>query len=855
MKHRLFSLLPLLAMLVAGTFAAAAQTEEGGTNDREAVGSGVKIDYNNPREYVIGDIKVSGNEYQDADRIISYSGLESGMRVTIPSEELSSKLRSMVDRLFFQDIGFYVDSLYAGGDTVSLRINVVERYRVSNWYYHGVKKGEQDDLKEKLNLRRGGALSEYVKTSSVKVIKDYYKEKGFLNVDVDVKTAPDSLVANAVKVTFDVNRGPKVKVQTISYDGVSELAKYKLDKSMKKTKDKSWYNFFHTKKFNEEEYPNDKETLIEAFNELGFRDAKIARDSIYPVEEGRLGIDFKIDQGRKYYFRNISWTGNSVFAAEQLGEILRISKGDVYDLVALNRRLQGGGKEGELSVASLYRDNGYLFFSVTPVETTIVADSVDVEIRLVEGKQATFNNVLISGNNITNERVIRRAVYTRPGYLYSQSDFERSIRELGTMTNFDAEKIVQQGTGWNLMPNQYNNTVDISYNVEEKPNSQLELSGGWGARTFVGTLGINFSNFSTRNFFRKECWRPVPLGDNQNLAIRFQTNGTYYQALSAQFTEPWLTGKKPTSLNISAYFTRQTNSYISNYYAIYNDDRFIEIGGVSVGIGKRLKWPDNYFTLYNSLGAQFYNLQNWYSYYVFTDGRYNNLNYTVSLARTSIDQQIYPRKGSDINLSLQITPPYSLLRKNAKSIDYSTMDDKEHYKWLEYHKWTFTSKNYTKIVGNLVLMTSANFGYLGSYNRKWGYSPFEGFLVGGDGMSGYNTYGNDIICLRGYEDYSLTPYINGAYAGNVYDKFTVELRHPIILQPQSTIFALAFLEGGNCWADIKDFNPFQIKRSAGVGLRIFLSVIGMLGIDWGYGFDAADKSDRSQFHFTIGQQF
>ena len=579
----------------------------------------------------------------------------------------------------------------------------------------------------------------------------------------------------------------------------------------------------------------------------------IVKDSIYTIEEGRLGINFKIDQGRKYYFRNITWTGNSVYPAELLNEVIKIQKGDVYDIVTLNQRLQGG-KEGEQSVASLYRDYGYLFFNVTPVETNIVGDSVDVEIRMVEGKQATFNNVIISGNNITNERVIRRAVHTRPGYLYSQSDFEYSIRELGTMSNFDAEKLMEQGTGWNLIPDPINNTVDISYNVEEKSNSQLELSGGWGARTFVGTIGINFSNFSTRNFFRKEAWRPVPLGDNQTLAFRYQTNGTYYQALSASFVEPWLFGKKPTSLSVSAYYTRQTNSYISQYYQILSDDRSMDVGGFSIGLGNRLKWPDQYFTLYNSLGWQFYNLKDWYPYYyVFTDGHFNNINYTLSLSRQSIDQQIYPRKGSDLNFSLQLTPPYSLLR--SKDLDYNAMSDQDHYRWLEYNKWTFSGRSYVTIWKDLVLMTAAHFGYLGYYNRKWGYSPFEGFLVGGDGMSGYNTYGNDVIALRGYEDYSLTPRINGAYAGNVYDKFTVELRYPIILKPQSTIFALAFLEGGNCWSDIQSFNPFQIKRSAGVGLRVFLSVVGMLGVDWGYGFDAGPGEDKSQFHFTIGQQF
>ncbi|MBO4417587.1 MAG: BamA/TamA family outer membrane protein [Bacteroidales bacterium] len=835
----------LLALLLS-PFLMLAQQEDGG--------SGITVDYGKPQTYVIGGVRVTGNQYLDSGRIMAMVGLQPGKSVTIPGEEISTKLNAILNQKKFSDVGIYIDSINETRDTVWLRVDVKERPRVSVWMYHGVKKSEQDDLKEKLNLKRGGELSEYVISSSTGVIKNYYKEKGYNNVKVDVTTVEDSLINNAVRVTFNVDKGKKVRVGSITYEGVEGIEKYRLDKSMKKTKDRSWYNLFNSKKFNEQEYPNDKVSLIDAFNERGFRDAKILKDSIYTMENGRLGINFKIDQGRKYYFRNITWTGNSVYTADALNGVIKINKGDVYDIVTLNQRLQGGGKEGETSVASLYRDNGYLFFNVTPVETTIVGDSVDVEIRMVEGKQATFNNVIISGNNITNERVIRRAVYTRPGYLYSQSDFERSIRELGTMSNFDAEKIVEQGTGWNLIPDPMNNTVDISYNVEEKSNSQLELSGGWGARTFVGTIGINFSNFSTRNFFRKDAWKPVPLGDNQTLAFRYQTNGRYYRALSASFVEPWLFGKKPTSLSVSAYFTRQTNSYMSYYYQILNDDKFMEVGGVSISLGKRLKWPDNYFTLYNSLGWQFYNLKDWYRYYyVFTDGRFNNINYTISLSRQSIDQQIYPRVGQDLNFSLQLTPPYSLLRD--KNIDYKSMSDQDHYRWLEYNKWTFSGRNYVTIWKDLVLMTAAHFGYLGYYNRKWGYSPFEGFLVGGDGMSGYNTYGNDVISLRGYEDYSLTPTVNGAYAGHVYDKFTVELRYPVILKPQSTIFALAFLEGGNCWSDINDFNPFQIKRSAGVGVRVFLSVVGMLGVDWGYGFDAGPNEDKSQFHFTIGQQF
>ena len=535
--------------------------------------------------------------------------------------------------------------------------------------------------------------------------------------------------------------------------------------------------------------------------------------------------------------------------------MLRIKKGDVYDVVTMEKRLYSGEKEGDISIRKMYSDNGFLFFNVVPVELNIDGDSVDVEMRMVEGKPATFNNILINGNTITNEKVVRRAVFTRPGYLYRQTDFERSVREISSMGHFDPEYAVDPAKGYNLIPNSMNNTVDIAYNVQEKPNSQLELSGGWGNRMFVGTVGVSFNNFSTANFFKKEAWRPVPLGDAQNLSIRFQTNGSYYTAFTASFVEPWLTGKKPTSLNISAYFTRQTNSYSTYYYQVLNDDQYMEIYGAAIGLGTRLKWPDNYFVLYNSLNWQSYNLQDWNYYFIYSTGRSHNISWSATLSRNSTDQSIFPRMGSDFSFGVQVTPPWSMMKKNWRDIDYSSQSVQDHYRWIEYHKWTFKGSLYSRLVGDLVLMTRAQFGYLGYFNKRWGYSPFEGFIVGGDGMSGYNTYGNEVIGLRGYENYSLTPYIGNAYAGNVYDKFTVELRYPLIMQPQSTIFALAFLEGGYSWSDIKNFNPFQIKRSAGIGLRVFLPVVGLLGIDWGYGFDNAPGKDKSHFHFLIGQQF
>ena len=519
---------------------------------------------------------------------------------------------------------------------------------------------------------------------------------------------------------------------------------------------------------------------------------------------------------------------------------------------------------------------------MTPVEINIQNDSVDVEMRISEGKPATLNNIVINGNDLTNEKVVRRQIMTRPGYLFSQSDFERSIREIASLGQFDAEAIMGQG-GYSVIPNQLNNTVDLVYNVTEKPSSTLELSGGWGGNTFVATAGVSFNNFSTHRMFEKKAWRPVPLGDAQTLSFRFQTNGRYYTTLSASFMEPWLFGKKPTSLSLSGYYSRMTDSYL--YIGILSTDRMFEVFGFNAGLGNRLKWPDNYFVLYNSLSWQTYKLTNWYnSYFAFNDGISHNLSYTLSLSRNSTDQQIYPRVGSDFSASVQVTPPYSLFRKYTykngekvkvgswKDVDYNaTYLDKtgtvqnewssaNRYKWIEYHKWKFNGAIYTKLVGDLVLMSRAQFGFLGYYNRNWGYSPFEGFQVGGDGMSGYMTYGAEIISLRGYEDYSLTPMrvtpysSTGTYAGNIYDKFTVELRYPVILQPQSTIYVLGFLEGGNCWADIREFNPFQIKRSAGVGVRVFLPMIGLLGVDWGYGFDDT-KNGGSQFHFVIGQQF
>ena len=841
-----------------------------------AMAQEVEIDYNNPKKYIVGGVKVEGNHYFSPEQIIQLSGLQPGIEVTAPGEEISSIVNRLWLQKYFEDVAVVIDSLAPAKDTAFFKIAIIERPRVSRWTFSGVRSGEEKELLERLNLRRGGEFSDYVSKTASDIIKRYYKEKGFLNCEVDVTTQRDTVIKRAIRVNFGINKGEKVKIQTITFNGAEHVKESKLVRSMKKTRDKRLMNFFSSKKFNESEYENDKRSLISAFNEAGYRDARIVKDTMYYVEPGRVQIDFDIEEGQQYYFRDITWTGNSVYNSEALNNILKINKGDVYDVVTMDKRLFGGGKQTDADVSKLYRDNGYLFFNLQAVELNIEGDSVDVEMRVVEGKPATLNNIVINGNDLTNERVIRRQIFTRPGYLFSQSDFERSIREIASMGQFDPEAIADPAKGWSMMPNSLDNTVDLVYNVTEKPSSQLELSGGWGGNTFVATVGVSFNNFSTRRLFDKSAWRPVPLGDAQNLSLRFQTNGTYYTSLSASFSEPWLFGKKPTSLNMSLYYTRQTNSYI--YYNILNNDEFMEVYGFAAGIGKRLKWPDNWFVLYNQLSWQTYRLQNWAYQFLFDTGISHNLSYTLSLSRTSTDQQIYPRQGSDFSFSLQLTPPYSLMRKNDKGIldadgnptkvtdwrkiNYDLQSSEDRYKWIEYHKWSFKGSVFTKLAGDLVLMARAQFGYLGYYNRRWGYSPFEGFRVGGDGMSGYDTYGSEIISLRGYENYSLTPQATSSYsqtgnyyAGNVYDKFTVELRYPVILQPQSTIYALLFLEGGNCWSDIRDFNPFQIRRSAGVGVRVFLPMIGLLGVDWGYGFDNHDGSGGSQFHFVIGQQF
>jgi outer membrane protein insertion porin family len=708
MKHLFFCLI----FIISG-FPIFAQITEKTTVADSTAGkqSSVVIDYSDPRQCVISGLTVTGVNYLNADQILSLTGLALGDTITIPGEELQSIVKRLFMQRFFADVGVYVDSLV--NDKAYININILERPRVSQWKYEGVKKGEQTDIEEKVRLRRGSELSDYVIKSSSDLIKEYYVEKGFLNAEVTATHKEDTTIKNAVQVTFHVDRKDKVRIKEINFFGGDQLSLLKKRFAMKKTKDKRLYNFFFSKKFDEKEYKNDKQLLLQKYHELGYRDARIVRDSIYQIDEKSLGIDIVIDEGTQYYFRNITWTGNTQYSSEMLNSVLRIEKGDIYDVVTMEERLFGGGKTQQGNVSQVYKDQGYLFFRVVPVEVNIVQDSVDVEMRIFEGKPATYNRIIINGNNVSNEKIIRRQVFTRPGYLFSQTELERSIREIASMGHFDQEAIMQMGSGFNVVPNQVNNTVDIIYNVTEKPDSQFEIAGGWGGNTFVGTVGISFNNFSIKRLFDKEAWRPVPLGDGQTLSLRFQTNGTYYMALSATFVEPWLTGKKPTSFNSSIYYTRQT---ASTYYYLTND-QFMEVYGLGLGLGTRLKWPDNYFVFYNQLDIKRYNLQDWGYYFMFTDGQSNIIDYTITLQRNSTDQIIYPRQGSDFKFGLQVTPPYSLFRD--KNTDYSAMTEAERYRWIEYHKWTFDASLYTRLIGDLVLMTRANFGYLGYYSRNW----------------------------------------------------------------------------------------------------------------------------------------
>ncbi|HNR43054.1 MAG TPA: outer membrane protein assembly factor BamA [Bacteroidales bacterium] len=807
-------------------------------------------DYSTVEEYIIGGVSVSGVRFLDANALIGLSGLRIGQEVSVPGDELTSAVRKLWDQGLFSDVRITI--LRQVADTVYLDISLQERPRISSIRYNGLKNSEAQDITGKINLPVGSQLTSYLINKSEKIIKDHFIEKGFLNVSVEFIQKDDHSQPNHIMLTIDVDKKEKVKIAEISFEGNDKFPDKLLRRKMKNTKKKN-LNFFKASKYIDEKYLEDKESLYKFYNDHGYKDFRILKDSLYPVSDVRVALMIRVNEGRQYFLRNVDWVGNSVYKKEDLARRFNIEKGSVYNQSHIEDRLNGlsGAQD---AVSNLYQDYGYLFSRLTPVEAKIENDSVDLEIRIFEGDQAYLNNIIISGNTRTNEHVARRELYTLPGDLFSKDKIIRSIRQLGVLGHFDAEKISPTP-----LPDPANGTVDLLYKLEEKANDQFEISGGWGARMLIGTVGVRFNNFAMRNFFKLKEWRPYPSGDGQSLNIRAQSNGRYYQSYNLSFMEPWLGGKKPNSFSASVYRSIMTNGLKKS------NERYgsMIIDGASIGLGKRLAWPDDYFSLYGELSYQRYKLHEYTFYrFLFADGTSNLFSFTTRLTRFSTSPNlIYPRSGSTFTLSLQLTPPYSLI----SGTNMVGVSDRVKYNWIEFHKWLFKADYFYPISADdkLVLNAKFAFGYLGHYNNAIGPSPFENFYLGGSGMSGYSLYGREIIALRGYTDGSLTPTDrkSGSPAGNVYSKLTFELRYPVSLNQQATIYVLTFLEAGRAWYKINEYNPFKMNRSAGIGLRANLPMFGLLGIDWGYGFDKVPdpvtypNANKGQFHFVLGQQF
>ena len=763
------------------------------------------------------------------------------------NEKISKAVSNLWKQGLFSDVKVVATKIQ--GKVIFLEIRLQERPRLSKFSFKGVSKSEADKIREKVRLERDKVVTENVLILTKNVVRDFYIEKGYMNVEVQVKEIADSAYLNHEILNIIVDKKQKVKIHNIDFEGNTEFKARKLKHAMKETKEKRWYKIFTSSKFIDENYQQDKAKIVAKYNDHGYRDARIVSDSVYKHSENLVNIKIKIDPGHKYYFRNMTWVGNTKHSSQELNSILSIKKGDVYDQSVLDNRLfmNQNGRD----VTSLYMDDGYLFFQISPVEINVENDSIDLEMRIYEGKQAVINKVTVTGNTKTNDRVIMREIRTKPGQLFSRQDIIRTQRELAQLGYFDQEKL-----GVNPKPNPADGTVDIEYVVEEKPSDQLELSGGYGNGQLVGTLGLSFNNFAARNMFRKNAWRPLPSGDGQRLSLRFQTNGKPYQSYNASFTEPYLGGKKPNSLSVSAFHSDFVPGGLSKGDLGYSAAK---ITGFTIGLGKRLKKPDDFFTLYTELSYQYFDLYNYGASFVFPTGNANILSIGETIGRNSIDAPIFPRRGSQISLSVQATPPYSVF----SGTNYKTASDREKYKYIEFHKWKFQSSWFTELARNLVLNAKIQYGFLGLYKRDIGIAPLERFYLGGDGLTGgYQFDGRELIGLRGYANNSLTP-TNAAgsqVGGTIFDKYTLELRFPVSLNPSATIYLLTFAEGGNSWLKFNGFNPFGVKRSAGVGIRIFLPMFGLLGLDWGYGFDKlyndpSGNSSGSQIHFSIGQQF
>lgn len=854
-----------------------------GINAQITFDEGIDVDYRTPKEYEIGGVTISGVKFLDKNVLLMLSGLTVGETITIPGDEVTSAIRKLWKQGLFENIK--ITATKVQGNLIFLDINLTERPRLSKYKFSGINRSDADNLREKINLSRGDVVTENLLIRTKYKIQKYFTGKGFLNAKIRIMQQPDTAALNKVTLTIYIKKNPRVRIRAIEFKGNDEVHEGVLKRSMKETKEKSKlrpfykidhflyntlkdvitdnnnfeinevlrdytqdrfrFSIFKASKFIPNNYKDDKIKIIDKYNELGYRDATILNDTVTSNKDNTIDLNIKIKEGPKYYFRDITWAGNTKFTSEDLDKFLRIEKGEVYNQKKLETNLYGS-MEG-MDVSSLYMDDGYLFFNATPVEKHVENDSIDIEIRIYEGKQATIENVIVKGNTRTNDHVIFREIRTRPGELFSKSKIIRTQRELAQLRYFNAETM-----GVNPIPDPQKGTVDIEYQVEETSTDQIELSGGWGYGRFIGTLGLTFNNFSAKNIFNWDSYRPLPSGDGQSLSLRAQTTGKLYQNYSISFTEPWLGGKKPNALTVSVY-----RSVINNlYYSSGDTDSKMMINGASVGIGRRLQWPDDYFTLYNGLSYKSYNFKNYY-FLGLKNGFSHNISMNFILGRSSIDAPIFPTSGSSLSLSLEATPPYSWFDGRD---NYDTLALSEKYKWVEYHKWKIKYSWFTTLAGKLVLNSKAQFGILGNYNSNLGDTPFERYHLGGDGMSSYGTFdGREIIALRGYDNYSLTPEDadGNRVGGTVFNKYTLEFRYPLSLNPSATIYGLTFIEGGNAWEKFRDFNAYDIKRSAGVGLRLFLPMLGgLLGFDWGYGFDEVPQSpgaNKGQFHFSINQ--
>ena len=814
------------------------------------------IDPANPKEYTIAEVTVSGTQFLDPNSMISISGLKPGDKIRIPGPAVTSSIKKMMDFGTLDDVEIMATKVE--GEKVWLNIHIKERPRLYKVSFSGIRKGERETLNDKVKLIKGRVITPTIIKNTQLVIKKYYQDKGFYNTKVKVLQIPDSTRGQAT-LNFAITKGKKVKIQKINIEGNTAISDKTLKRKMKGTKQRRIGRLFNPSKYIPKKYDEDKEKLVAYYRKNGYRDAVIEFDTIKNGDE-TISIDMKIDEGQKYYYRNITWSGNYLYTSAYLSERLGVKKGDVYNPEELDKKINGiPGSD----VSSIYMDDGYLYFHIEPVERAVEGDSIDMELRMFEGKQATINRILLNGNTKTSDRVVLRELFTLPGQKFSKTEIINTQRQLSQMGYFDPEKIQI-----NPIPNQADGTVDIEYTVEEKPSDQIELSGGWGGYIgFVGTLGLVFNNFSIKNIPNRETWRPLPSGDGQKLSLRFQANGKQYQTYSLSFSEPWLGGKKPINFGVSFQRTVYRMTDLSSYYGygVGSGSRQINYrggyynNGITLSLGRRLKEPDRNLVMTHSLSYQRYRLDSLDIFRIgYSTGNSNNISFNTTISRNTLSDFQFPRSGSNISLSATFTPPYSVFRKKAFS------DKTDTYRWVEYHKWMFDASYYATIVGKLVLSTRAHMGFLGAYGNKVGYSPFGRFILGGSGLAGQGTFSladQDIIGLRGYQDQKVGPLAQNGYpasgGGIVYNKYVMELRYPVSLNPQATIFVLGFAEGGNNWGTYSEFNPFDLKRSAGVGARIFMPAFGLLGIDWGYGFDKIQgQNTRSgpQFHFTIGQQ-